>query len=122
MNQSNQITSEVSATWWTANGAVESVRWLQPEDGYVRIEIGDSITLSLNGIETIRLLFYLDGYDAGDILGISLKTDGLVAWEEDNKTTIQIGEVMVTIDNITRERLSNCLGQLLRHTETQNVD
>jgi len=118
-----QTIPEILATWWNATGVVEPPRWMQPADGYIQIELGDHFTLSFDGEDAAKLLFYLTGEDLFGTQALP-SLEEPIAWSKDDATTIQVDGMMLAINNTTKDKLSRCLGDLLKKslsTPLENV-
>src|SRR5262245_12670815 len=113
--------NDVKATWCSSEGEVESPSWLAPQDGYIRIEPGDNVTISLNGPDALRLHSDLNHANADDIWVLPPQMMRVLAWLEED-WTLDIGSVTLGIDEASCDRLRELLGRLVRNPPVPQIE
>ncbi len=106
------LDGEVLGEWIDRNGTMQDNCWLEPQDGYIRLMIGDVFMLRLSGAEALRLQYNLEHLDADDVLVLPPASPDQIGGCWDGQWTIDGNNWHIAISDETKDEVVDILSWL----------
>jgi len=102
---------EVRAFWVTASGVAPESLYLPPDKGYIKVRLGEIISLSLTAEEAMDLLQQVKDHGSGEQK--KYQTKKTIFAELENAWSICVGDVEISVSQDTADNLAKALASVL---------